>query len=194
MQGGRPCQPAQLSLLPDQVPAPLPELAGQLPGGRGHARLSRCWRRLIARAAGRERRPAMSDRKVTASHLSRTGGHLVRRVQPQARSSTTPNPRSASTTSRGRAISSGLGQRAQITGDRRRPGPLRRLRRPGPGRVPADGRRGGRWGGPGSCSAWNAPGWPATPPTGISCWVRHEALCIRAEVEGLRRRAVAAVW
>ena len=22
--------------------------------------------------------------------------------------------------------------------------------------------------GPGSCSAWNAPGWPATPPTGIS--------------------------
>ena len=30
--------------------------------------------------------------------------------------------------------------------------------------------------------------------TGISCWVRHEALCIRAEMEGLRRRAVAAVW
>jgi hypothetical protein len=24
--------------------------------------------------------------------------------------------------------------------------------------------------------------------------VRHEALCIRAEMEGLRRRAVAAVW
>ncbi len=22
--------------------------------------------------------------------------------------------------------------------------------------------------GPGSCSAWNAPGWPATPPTGTS--------------------------
>ena len=22
---------------------------------------------------------------------------------------------------------------------------------------------------PGSCSAWNAPGWPATPPTGTSC-------------------------
>ncbi len=51
-----------------------------------------------------------------------------------------------------------------------------------------------RWAGPGSCSAWNAPGWPATTPTGISCWVRHEALCIRAEMEGLRRRAVAAVW
>jgi hypothetical protein len=26
-----------------------------------------------------------------------------------------------------------------------------------------------RWAGPGSCSAWNAPGWPATPPTGTSC-------------------------
>ena len=26
-----------------------------------------------------------------------------------------------------------------------------------------------RWAGPGSYSAWNAPGWPATPPTGISC-------------------------
>ena len=24
--------------------------------------------------------------------------------------------------------------------------------------------------GPGSCWAWNAPGWPATPPTGTSCW------------------------
>jgi hypothetical protein len=24
------------------------------------------------------------------------------------------------------------------------------------------------WAGPGSCSAWNAPGWPATTPTGIS--------------------------
>ena len=31
-------------------------------------------------------------------------------------------------------------------------------------------------------------------PTGTGCWVRHEALCIRAEMEGLRRRAVAAVW
>ena len=38
------------------------------------------------------------------------------------------------------------------------------------------------------------PGWPATPPTGTSCSVRHEALCIRAEMEGLRRRVVAAVW
>ena len=25
------------------------------------------------------------------------------------------------------------------------------------------------WAGPGSCSAWNAPGWPATTPTGTSC-------------------------
>jgi len=29
---------------------------------------------------------------------------------------------------------------------------------------------------------------------GISCWVRHEALRIRVEMKGLRRRAVAAVW
>jgi len=26
------------------------------------------------------------------------------------------------------------------------------------------------WAGPGSCSAWNAPGWPATPPAGTSYW------------------------
>ena len=25
-------------------------------------------------------------------------------------------------------------------------------------------------GGPGSCWAWSAPGWPATTPTGISSW------------------------
>ncbi len=31
-------------------------------------------------------------------------------------------------------------------------------------------------------------------PTGTSCWVRHEALRIRVEMEGLHRRAVAAVW
>ena len=29
---------------------------------------------------------------------------------------------------------------------------------------------------------------------GTGCWVRHEALCIRVEMEGLHRRAVAAVW
>ena len=33
-----------------------------------------------------------------------------------------------------------------------------------------------------------------TGGSGITCWVRHEALCIRAEMEGLRRWAVAAVW
>ena len=27
-----------------------------------------------------------------------------------------------------------------------------------------------RWAGPGSCSAWSAPGWPATTPTGTGCW------------------------
>ena len=45
-------------------------------------------------------------------------------------------------------------------------------------------------------SSWasRCPGWPGPAGTGTSCWVRHEALCIRAEMEGLRRRAVAAVW
>ena len=37
-------------------------------------------------------------------------------------------------------------------------------------------------------------GRPAATPTGTSCSVRHEALCIRAEMEGLRLRAVAAAW
>jgi hypothetical protein len=50
------------------------------------------------------------------------------------------------------------------------------------------------WGRSGSCCRWSARGWPATTPTGTGCWVRHEALCIRVEMEGLRRRAVAAVW
>ena len=26
------------------------------------------------------------------------------------------------------------------------------------------------WAGPGSCSAWRSPGWPATTPTGTGCW------------------------
>ena len=51
--------------------------------------------------------------------------------------------------------------------DRHRPGPLRRL-------APPTGKDSSTWSprcpsaGPGSCSAWNAPGWPATPPTGTS--------------------------
>jgi len=45
-----------------------------------------------------------------------------------------------------------------------------------------------------SCWASRCPGWPGRAGSGISCWVRHEALCIRVEMEGLHRRAVAAVW
>jgi hypothetical protein len=37
-------------------------------------------------------------------------------------------------------------------------------------------------------------GWPARAGTGTSCWVRHEALCIRVKMEGLHRRVVAAIW
>ncbi len=37
-------------------------------------------------------------------------------------------------------------------------------------------------------------GWRGPAGTGTSSWVRHEALCIRVEMEGLHRRAVAAAW
>ena len=66
-------QPVQLSLLPDQVPAPLPELTGQLPGPQVEAAVT-LLAGLIARASrGRRRRAeaAMSESgKITASHLS----------------------------------------------------------------------------------------------------------------------------
>ena len=42
-------QPVQLSLLPDQVPAPLPELTGQLPGPQAEAAIT-LLAGLIARA------------------------------------------------------------------------------------------------------------------------------------------------
>ena len=44
-------QPVQLSLLPDQVPAPPPALTGHLPAGQVEAALA-LLARLIARAAG----------------------------------------------------------------------------------------------------------------------------------------------
>src|SRR5712672_1568901 len=44
------------------------------------------------------------------------------------------------------------------------------------------GRAGSSWGS--RCRGWRGPG-----GTGICCWVRHEALCIRVEMEGLHRRA-----
>jgi hypothetical protein len=44
-------QPTQLSLLPDQVPAPPAALAGQLPGSQVEAAIT-LLARLIARAAG----------------------------------------------------------------------------------------------------------------------------------------------
>jgi hypothetical protein len=43
-------QPVQLSLLPDQVPAPLPELIGQFPGSRVETAITML-AGLIARAA-----------------------------------------------------------------------------------------------------------------------------------------------
>ena len=73
-------QPVQLSLLPDQVPAPPPALTGHLPAAQVEAALV-LLARLIARAqaAGRTGRPAMSESgKITASHLSRAAVIYVR--------------------------------------------------------------------------------------------------------------------
>jgi len=44
-------QPAQLSLMPDQIPAPPPDLIGQLPAGQVGAAVT-LLARLIAKAAG----------------------------------------------------------------------------------------------------------------------------------------------
>ena len=68
-------QPVQLSLLPDQVPAPPPDLIGQLPGPQVEAAIT-LLAGLIAKAGrGRRGRRAMSESaKITASHLLQ-GGH-----------------------------------------------------------------------------------------------------------------------
>ena len=75
-------QPVQLSLLPDQVPAPPPALIGHLPAAQVEAALM-LLARLIAKAqaagVSRRRRPAMSEPgKITASHLSRAAVIYVR--------------------------------------------------------------------------------------------------------------------
>ena len=119
--------------------------------------------------AGGKEHPVFTDTaasKVTAAHLSRTALLYVRQSTPQAGPAQhrvrDPPVRPARQGDR-----AGLGRRPDHR-DRHRPGPVRRQRRR-PGRVPAAGRRGLPRAGPGSCSAWNAPGWPATPPTGTSC-------------------------
>ena len=48
-------QPVQLSLLPDQVPAPPPDLIAQLPDDAGHEAAITLLARLIAKAAAAAR-------------------------------------------------------------------------------------------------------------------------------------------
>ena len=72
-------QPVQLSLLPDQVPAPPPDLIGQFPAPQVEAAMT-LLARLIARPRRRAREgTAMSDAgKITASHRSRAAVIYVR--------------------------------------------------------------------------------------------------------------------
>ena len=74
-------QPVQLSLLPDQVPAPPPAVTGQLPGPQVDAAVT-LLAGLIAKAAGTAAAgagPAMSESgKITSSHLSRAAVIYVR--------------------------------------------------------------------------------------------------------------------
>ena len=73
-----------------------------------------------------------------------------------------------------------LGQRPGHR-DRHRPGPVRRLGRR-PGRIPAARRRGVPGPGRESCSAWNAPGWPATGQRGPCPYSRRQQMvCARTD-------------
>ena len=69
-----------------------------------------------------------------------------------------------------------------------------RPRRPIPGKALPGSSPRSPWDVRASCWASRCRGWRGPAGTGTSSWVRHEALCIRAEMEGLRRRAVAAAW
>ena len=135
--------------------------------------------------------PDTAASKVTAAHLSRTALLYVRQSSlKQVIHNTESAVRQYDL--RGKAIALGwdASQITVIDIDQGQSG----ASAPPTGKASSSWSPRCRWAGPGSCSAWNAPGWPATPPTGTSCSVRHEALCIRVEMEGLHRRAVAAVW
>ena len=69
-------QPVQLSLLPDQVPAPPPDLLTQLPGPQVTAAIT-ALAGLIAKAGPAGGGRAMSEWKVTASHRSRAAVILL---------------------------------------------------------------------------------------------------------------------
>ena len=110
--------------------------------------------------------PDTAASKVTAAHLSRTALLYVRQSSlKQVIRNTESALRQYDL--RGKAIS--LGWAAdQIT--------VIDIDQGHSGASPRTGKGSSSWsprspsGGPGSCSAWNAPGWPATTPTGISSW------------------------
>ena len=104
--------------------------------------------------------------KVTAAHLARTALLYVRQsTRKQVLHNTDSAIRQYDL--RGKAIALGwaAGQ-VTVTGiDRATPAP-----RPLTGKDSSSWSPRCRWAGPGSSWAWNAPGWPATPPTGTSSW------------------------
>ena len=156
----------------------------------------------------------MSEWKVTASHRSRTAVIYVRQstlLQVERNRESTARqydlvsrarelgwPRTAVTVIdedlglSGASAAAGLGTVAD-RGDRRRSG---RVGRDGrcPGGIRRAGHRGRAWAGRDRAGLEVSRLARTTAGTGTSCWVRHEALRIRAEMEGLRRRAVAAAW
>ena len=108
--------------------------------------------------------PRTTSSKVTAATPPRTA--LCTSASPASSPScTTPSPRSPSPTSR-QGDRAGLGQRPSIPVVDVDQGQLRRRAadREGFRRLVAEVSSAG----PGSCSPWNAPGSPATPPTGAS--------------------------
>ena len=158
----RPGQPGRPARRPAARPAP-PRLTRPRSRPRWPPSSSAPWRpsRSPAAAPARPRNrsslketpmlPDTAASKVTAAHLSRRALLYVRQSSlKQVIHNTESAIRQYDL--RGKAIALGWAAEPDHR-DRHRPGPVRRLGR-GPGRVPAAGRRGRRWAGPGSCSAW----------------------------------------
>ena len=108
--------------------------------------------------------PETAASKVTAAHLSRTALLYVRQSSlKQVLHNTESAIRQYDL--RGKAIA-WAGRRTRSpssTSTRATP-----AHRPRTGKGSSSWSPRCRWAGPGSCSAWNAPGWPATTPTGTS--------------------------
>ena len=111
--------------------------------------------------------PDTAASKVTAAHLSRTALLYVRQSSlKQVIHNTESAIRQYDL--RGKAISLGWAadQITVIDIDQGHSGAIA----PPAGKGSSSWSPRSPWAGPGSCSAWNAPGWPATTPTGTSSW------------------------